>query len=624
MRIAVIDSGIDINHRRLKDCRICGLSIKWNKGKIIFENDYEDHLGHGTGVASIIHKLNPIAEIVSIKIFHDHLVAKIEILISAINWCCENRIDIINASFGIFSETPPQKLHEVCKKAFELNIPIIAAGGDNISKECYPAFFPEVFGVYSGNVKNGNSYGKVEDSPVEFIAKGDNQRIATNNDTFIFREGSSYACAYFSGIVANRICKSKKKYPINKFKELLLNECDSNIKIYRTLKKNIISPIIINHDINELAYELFNNNMKLSDFGQLALFPVSEKEMKSMMNLKELCKCRISLYLDYPRRFKENNGDIAIQDWELSDEDINKFDTLVIGYFYEHFFRANVDFGYRILKKAVEWNKNLFFYDSNLKSIVEKELITTEYTGKIYCPIVNTKTLKLLSFFKSQPNIKTPVLCVVGTTKSQGKFTTQLIIKTLLESEGYSIAHISTEPQGELFGSIYSFPFGYNSTISIPHKFWCIFLRLLNKAIEYYNNPDLILSGIQSWALPMAFPEAATGQELDSLYYLIGLDPDAIICAINPNDPIERIQRNITATQLVTKSKILFCTITPWQIEYNMNNKKVLVSNRKILLEDELNERISFYQNQLKMPVINIMDEKNKQFILDTIYNYFS
>ena len=57
MKIAIIDSGIDVNHIRLKDCKVIGVSLKYSEDdKLIVSDNWVDNLGHGTACAAIIHK----------------------------------------------------------------------------------------------------------------------------------------------------------------------------------------------------------------------------------------------------------------------------------------------------------------------------------------------------------------------------------------------------------------------------------------------------------------------------------------------------------------------------------------------------------------------------------------
>jgi hypothetical protein len=126
----------------------------------------------------------------------------------------------------------------------------------------------------------------------------------------------------------------------------------------------------------------------------------------------------------------------------------------------------NVEYGYQLIREAVENNTNFFVYDFYLGKRIQKLIKDSKSDSKCYIPVVDERIYNIISHFRSRPNIKTPLLCVTGTTNKIGKFTTQLILNDLLNSAGYKTSFISTEPHGELFGAMFSFPFGYNDTVS--------------------------------------------------------------------------------------------------------------------------------------------------------------
>lgn len=97
MRVAVIDSGINPDHPH-----VCGIA-----GGVSFAGeDYLDRLGHGTAVAGVIREKAPEAELYAVKIFDQRLSAKFAVLLEALDWCVENKIDVINLSVGTNQPLP--------------------------------------------------------------------------------------------------------------------------------------------------------------------------------------------------------------------------------------------------------------------------------------------------------------------------------------------------------------------------------------------------------------------------------------------------------------------------------------------------------------------------------------
>ena len=70
IKVALVDTGIDINHEYLKNNIIGGISICENKyGEIELSDDYNDENGHGTRCASLIKKEFPDVQLFIIKAF---------------------------------------------------------------------------------------------------------------------------------------------------------------------------------------------------------------------------------------------------------------------------------------------------------------------------------------------------------------------------------------------------------------------------------------------------------------------------------------------------------------------------------------------------------------------------
>lgn len=97
MKIAIIDSGIHVNHPHVG--QIAG-------GIAIIGDDLTDRLGHGTAVAGAIREKAPDAELYAVKIFDRRLSTNFDTLRRALEWCVENHMDIVNLSVGTSHELP--------------------------------------------------------------------------------------------------------------------------------------------------------------------------------------------------------------------------------------------------------------------------------------------------------------------------------------------------------------------------------------------------------------------------------------------------------------------------------------------------------------------------------------
>ena len=66
--------------------------------------DLLDRLGHGTAIAGAIREKAPCAEIYAVKVFERRLSTSLETVFRALEWCVENKMDVINLSVGMRKE----------------------------------------------------------------------------------------------------------------------------------------------------------------------------------------------------------------------------------------------------------------------------------------------------------------------------------------------------------------------------------------------------------------------------------------------------------------------------------------------------------------------------------------
>lgn len=206
IKIAHIDSGINEWHPHAG--KIAG-GVAFHvsgDGRIYLTGDYADQLGHGTAVAGVIKEQAPEAELWSLKIFHDSLTTHIEVLCTAMEWCLEARMDIVNLSLGVRKDVA--EFQQICRQAAENGVMIVAAC-DEANGLVWPGFYDSVLGVKAG--QNCTSevfyYHPYESAP--FLAAGLPRRLEGPMQKFNF-QGHSFAAAHVTGFVA----KLKERYGI--------------------------------------------------------------------------------------------------------------------------------------------------------------------------------------------------------------------------------------------------------------------------------------------------------------------------------------------------------------------------------------------------------------------------
>ncbi len=631
MRIAVVDSGIDMDHPRLKHIQCFGVSLIQDEQKrITVCEDYQDRLGHGTASAAIIYKFCHEAEYVAVKIFQNELITSESLLCRAISWCIENSVDIVNLSLGILTNSPSAELLRLCNEAYDRNIVVVAAAHHISNSECYPAYYPSTFGVTWGNVPDFRRYGYIPDSPVEFVAKGTIQRVPTINGGYRIQSGTSLACAYFAGIIAATL-ESHNKMNAASLKKHLVNNADRNIKpiqFGRPPKNDF--PSVRSSDLDTVRKRVFRNIKEQNWAGRLGIFPASEKEMRAFVELPDYTSFPVSKYLDYPRNVdfrkpSESKKDMNLTPATYLNSDTTEgFDTLVLGYYSDQMFESNVRFGRSLVDRCLMENKNIFAFDSRLQSELKEHTRNHLYNGSIHVPGISRELFDDVMKFRYLPPVGIPVLGVIGTSNRQGKFTTQLRIKRIMENAGYEISYLSSEPQGELFGANMTFPYGYQSAVHIEQEKWQYFLRTYMKGVADFLHPHVILTGTQGTTIPRGNRDLIIGNETDTLNFLIGIMPDRFICAINPQDSIGYIRNVCKVVSIFCKASPIFFVMTPWERVFKRTETGQTVAQHRTLDEDEKKHCQRRFEEALDRPVIDIMDHENDGLILRAIEAEFS
>jgi subtilisin family serine protease len=225
VKIAILDSGIDLNHPDLKHANIIKTInfIEPNKPAL-------DETGHGTFITGIIAAQNnnfgivgiaPEAEIYILKILNKKLEGKVDSVIRALDWCVKNKINIVNMSFSTSSDNP--KLRNAILKATKHGIIIVASARNSFgSKAGFPASYPEAISVASVNYKNQISQFSAQ-GKIDFCSYGENILSTTVNKNYKIASGNSVAAAHLTGMIVLILSKPEKwglnpKYGINKDK----------------------------------------------------------------------------------------------------------------------------------------------------------------------------------------------------------------------------------------------------------------------------------------------------------------------------------------------------------------------------------------------------------------------
>ncbi len=205
IKVAVLDSGIDWGN---------DINLAYQVSLVPDEEEmtqiFMDGTGHGTSVASLIAAedddigvtgINSNVDIYSYRVLDDANQAPVSRVVEAIYMAIEKKVNIINMSFGL--NTDSETLREAVQAAKEAGILIIAAAGNTGDKGVqYPAAYEDVVAV--GAV---NKDGLVEDysakgEEVELVAPGELVRTTGFVGTEEVTLGTSLAAPQVAAVAA--------------------------------------------------------------------------------------------------------------------------------------------------------------------------------------------------------------------------------------------------------------------------------------------------------------------------------------------------------------------------------------------------------------------------------------
>jgi len=192
--VAVIDSGVDIEHKDLKGKVVDGYDFVSEKECV------SDNLGHGTHVAGIIAN-NSSAKIMPIK-FTDGKIGKLSYLAKAIKFAVDNDADVVNLSLGINENS--SLLKAAIDYAVKKNVTVVAAAGNyNTNKKYYPAAYSKVISVTGLSNKEDKLPLSNFGTWVDYSVKAQDVYSALPDNKYGYETGTSQAAPFVSAKIAD-------------------------------------------------------------------------------------------------------------------------------------------------------------------------------------------------------------------------------------------------------------------------------------------------------------------------------------------------------------------------------------------------------------------------------------
>jgi hypothetical protein len=122
VRVAVIDSGVNASHPHIVSVA-GGATI----GETVEPHMYLDSLGHGTAVMAAIQEKAPEAEYFAARVFCSSLRTRVEFLLSAIEWCIDRDVHVVNLSLGTANPAHAPRFESLVERAAARGVILVSA-----------------------------------------------------------------------------------------------------------------------------------------------------------------------------------------------------------------------------------------------------------------------------------------------------------------------------------------------------------------------------------------------------------------------------------------------------------------------------------------------------------------
>jgi thermitase len=202
--IAILDSGIDLDHPDLKDKIIASANFTSS-------DNPDDHLGHGSHVAGIaaassnndygVAGLGYNCSLMSVKVLDDNGKGYASWVADGIRWAVDNGANVINMS--VVMDSPSRSLEKAVNYAWEHGAVVIAAAGnDGDSESAYPAYYSDCIAVGATNSNDNLARFSNRGDWVDVAAPGVRIYSTLDDGEYGYKSGTSAAAPHVAGLSA--------------------------------------------------------------------------------------------------------------------------------------------------------------------------------------------------------------------------------------------------------------------------------------------------------------------------------------------------------------------------------------------------------------------------------------
>jgi len=217
IKIAIIDSGIELSHPKLRHMRLVDdLAFELSNAGIVTRAPGWgiDVFGHGTAIATVIRRVAPEAEIGSFRVLNENLGSKFQIIKEAARLAIERGYHIVSCSIG--SRASMDQIERIAHfkpwidAAYRRGVHIVSACNNSDFRDPeWPGYFTSVITVNMAKTDRGDLFfrwdvqgGDYSQHLVEFAARGVEVEVGWKEGVTKKETGSSFAAPHGAGMLA--------------------------------------------------------------------------------------------------------------------------------------------------------------------------------------------------------------------------------------------------------------------------------------------------------------------------------------------------------------------------------------------------------------------------------------
>jgi subtilisin family serine protease len=196
VRVAIVDSGVDPDHPLVGglagSVAVEPLPDREPDTQVREVQGPADLYGHGTACAGIIRGLAPGAELYSVRVLGENLTARGTVFAAGLEWCIEQRMQVVNLSLSTSAEWLYETFHELVDRASHRGVVLVSAM-NNLRKASYPSEFAGVLSVAASPGDDPEVFWRNPAPPAEWAAPGFLRTVAWTNGGTATVTGNSFA-----------------------------------------------------------------------------------------------------------------------------------------------------------------------------------------------------------------------------------------------------------------------------------------------------------------------------------------------------------------------------------------------------------------------------------------------